>query len=171
MTGRNERPRPVVRLETADLEALRDLERHCFSYHWSEEQFKLGLARNVFHFLGVKDQGRLTAYLAFSVAGGDMEILNLGVHPDHRRKGHASNLMTTLLHLCRKMGIEAGYLDVKPSNTPAIALYEKFGFTCYGRRKNYYPDTGESALLYRRDFQKPPPGATAPKPEAKETDP
>ncbi|MDK2957037.1 MAG: [ribosomal protein S18]-alanine N-acetyltransferase [Desulfovibrionales bacterium] len=161
---------PVARLGLADIAALRDLEQLCFSYHWSEAQFKLGLERGAFHFLGTKDQGRLTAYVAFSAVAGEMEILNLGAHPDYRRQGLATNLLCAVLHICRKMGIETGYLDVKPSNLPAIALYEKLGFTCYGRRKNYYPDTGESALLYRYDF--PHPGADAAKPQSasKESD-
>jgi ribosomal-protein-alanine N-acetyltransferase len=151
-------------LGLADIEALRDLERLCFSYHWSEAQFKLGLERGVFHFLGTKDQGRLTAYAAFSAVAGEMEILNLGVQPDYRRQGLATNLLCAVLHICRKMGIETGYLDVKSSNLPAIALYEKIGFVCYGRRKNYYPDTGESALLYRYDFSKP--GTDTPEPQS-----
>jgi ribosomal-protein-alanine N-acetyltransferase len=169
-TNQGEHRPAVVRLETGDLAAVRALERACFSYHWSEEQFKLGLERGAFHVLGVKVRGELVAYLAFSMVAGEMEILNLGVHPSHRRRGHADNLVRALLHLCRKRGIETGYLDVKPSNEPAIALYEKHGFSCYGRRKNYYPDTGESALLYRFDFGGAEAAEPSPQSQPKEPD-
>jgi ribosomal-protein-alanine N-acetyltransferase len=128
------------------------LERRCFEYHWSEEQYRLGLEKGAFRILGVIEHGRPTAYLAFSLVAGEMEILNLAVHPTFRRKGLASALMRALFAACREAGAEEGFLDVKRSNEAAIALYLRFGFELYGERKRYYPDTKEDALLFRCSF-------------------
>lgn len=130
-----------------------NLERLCFQYHWTQEQFKLGLERGVYRILGIRVRGLLVAYLAFSLIEGVMEVLNLAVHPRHRRQGHAAVLMAELVRICGESGVLSGYLDVKRSNLAAIDLYTKFGFIQYGVRRNYYPDTGEDALLFRREFQ------------------
>ncbi|WP_250645478.1 ribosomal protein S18-alanine N-acetyltransferase [Salidesulfovibrio onnuriiensis] len=129
-----------------------ELEKACFAYHWTEEQFRLGLERNAFHIFGVREEGRLVGYLAFSMIVDEMEILNLAVHPDFRRRGLARRLLAAVMDVCREKGMQSGFLDVKESNAPAISLYEDFGFQRNGRRKRYYPDTKEDALLYRYDF-------------------
>ncbi len=143
----------VVRLDMADLPEVVRLERACFAYHWTEEQFKLGLVRGAYHVLGIKDGERLLAYLAFSIIGPEMEILNLAVDPPYRRQGLGARLLAALEAVCRKKNVAQGFLDVKVSNLPAIDLYRKFGFIQCGVRRNYYPDTGEDALLFSRDFQ------------------
>ncbi len=129
-----------------------ELEKACFEYHWTEEQFRLGLERGAFFIFGAHEGERLVGYLAFSMIVDEMEILNLAVHPDFRRKGIARELLAAVMRMCGERGMKSGFLDVKESNAPAIALYEKFGFRRNGVRKRYYPDTKEDALLYRYDF-------------------
>lgn len=142
----------VVALGIGDLPGLMRLERRCFDYHWNEEQYRLGLERGAFRILGIIEHGSPVAYLAFSLVAGEMEILNLAVHPSFRRRGLATALLRALFALCRAENAEAGFLDVKRSNAPAIALYARFGFEQYGERKRYYPDTKEDALLFRCSF-------------------
>lgn len=143
---------PVVRLGLADLSEVVRLERACFPYHWTEEQFKLGLGRGAYHVLGIRDGDRLAAYLAFSVIAGEMEILNLAVDPPQRRRGLATRLMAALEEICRARQVVSGFLDVRASNLPAIDLYRKFGFSQCGVRRAYYPDNGEDALLFSREY-------------------
>lgn len=151
MIGRGQKPH-VVDITLADLPGLMRLERRCFDYHWNEEQYRLGLEKGAFRIFGIVEHGNPIAYLAFSQVVDEVEILNLAVHPTCRRKGFGKALMHALLAHCRRSGIRHGFLDVKRSNVPAIALYTKFGFTQYGERKCYYPDTKEDALLFRLDF-------------------
>lgn len=154
----------VDRLGPGDLPEVTRLERLCFAYHWTEEQFKLGLERGAFHILGVRVPGGLAAYLAFSLLGGDMEILNLAVDPALRRQGLATRLLHALEAVCREREVTRGFLDVKVSNQAAIDLYGKFGFKQCGVRKKYYPDTGEDALLFSKEYdtdQDPGPAPTA----------
>lgn len=138
----------------ADIAGVMDLERMCFRTRWTREQFLLGLERRAFRILGVRLRGVLVAYVAFSVIAGEMEILNIAVHPFHRRKGLARLLLADVLETCRAEKVEQGFLEVRRSNTGAIDLYEKFGFIQVGTRKNYYPDNNEDALLYRLDISR-----------------
>jgi ribosomal-protein-alanine N-acetyltransferase len=135
-----------------DLAGVMELERMCFRTRWTREQLLLGLERHAFRILGVRIRGVIVAYAAFSVISGEMELMNIAVHPFHRRKGLARLLLGDVLSICRAEKVEQGFLEVRRSNAPAIDLYEKFGFIQVGVRKNYYPDNQEDALLYRLDF-------------------
>lgn len=142
----------VLPLGPDDLADVMELERQCFRTRWTREQFLLGLERGAFHILGVRERGVLIAYAAYSVIVDEMELMNIGVHPFYRRKGHAKELMAEMLRRCRERGVVAGFLEVRTSNAGAIALYRRFGFEQKGLRKGYYPDNGEDALLFRLDF-------------------
>jgi ribosomal-protein-alanine N-acetyltransferase len=142
----------VERLGPLDMGAVMALEKLCFAYQWTEAQFRLGLERGAYHILGIKRAGGLLAYVAFSVIKDEMEILNLAVHPEHRRQGLGEKLLAVTVEHCAALGVRRGYLDVKRSNTAAIDLYRKFGFNQTGVRAKYYPDDGEDALLFEREF-------------------
>lgn len=144
----------VVPLGESDMEELIELERLCFAYHWTREQFAMGLERGVYRILGARCQGRLAGYIAFSLIEDEMEILNLAVHPDFRRRGLGQSLLAGAFAICAGKGIAKSFLDVKASNTAAIDLYRKFGYEQIGVRKGYYPDTREDALLFRHDFKR-----------------
>lgn len=139
-------------LGPADIRAVMELEALCFAYHWTEEQFRLGLERGAFHILGVRRSGKIVGYIAYSVIQDEMEVMNLAVHPEFRRQGLGATLLDAALGHSRRAGARQGFLDVKESNLPAIDLYRKFGFKQIGVRKRYYPDTLEDALLFRCDI-------------------
>ena len=91
-------------------------------------------------------------YLIFWVVLDEMHILNLAVHPDHRRRSIAQRLLAEGLAQARTLGAELAWLEVRPSNLAALALYESFGFKEVGRRPRYYDDTQEDALLLTLDW-------------------
>lgn len=142
----------VTRLGVSDIQDLMDLESRCFDYHWSREQFLLGLEKEAFQVLGIRMKGVLVAYIAFSIIVDEMEILNLAVLPEYRRQGLAEKLLSSSFKMCVAFGVKKSFLDVKESNEAALRLYRKFGYKQYGVRKKYYPDTREDALLFRYDF-------------------
>jgi ribosomal-protein-alanine N-acetyltransferase len=143
----------IVQLGVADVQDLIELEKMCFAYHWTHDQFCLGLERGAFRVLGIQKGGRLAGYIAFSLIEDEMEILNLAVHPDFRRKRLAANLLDRAFEVCVKNKIAKSFLDVKASNSAALKLYRKYGYKQIGVRKKYYPDTKEDALLFRYDFK------------------
>jgi ribosomal-protein-alanine N-acetyltransferase len=87
--------------------------------------------------------------LAWQVAD-EFELLDLGTDPAFRRRGVGRALLDALLERARAGGASAVYLEVRPSNAAALALYRAAGFTDLARRPRYYPD-GEDALLLRYD--------------------
>ncbi|MFW6324452.1 MAG: ribosomal protein S18-alanine N-acetyltransferase, partial [Desulfovibrionales bacterium] len=115
-------------------------------------QFEQGIKQSAFHVFGIKKQDRLLAYVSFSQVHDEMEIFNIAVEKTWRRKGLASRLLGFILQMNCKMGIKKCYLEVRESNLAARRLYEKFGFHAVGRRKGYYPDTGEDAIIMRAEM-------------------
>ncbi|NES25320.1 MAG: ribosomal protein S18-alanine N-acetyltransferase, partial [Symploca sp. SIO3E6] len=86
----------------------------------------------------------------------EAHITILAVHPDWRRQGLGQLLLYALLKKATELKLEWATLEVKPSNQAALSLYQKFGFTEAGRRRCYYQDTGEDALiLWRGGLQTP----------------
>ena len=79
--------------------------------------------------------------------------MNVAVHPDRRRQGIAENLITHLIQELKNRGSHALMLEVRASNAPAIALYEKLGFRQVGLRKNYYRNPKEDALILRKEWE------------------
>ena len=77
----------------------------------------------------------------------ELHILQVATHPAARRQGLARALLAQILHAAREAGCAQALLEVRQSNAPAIALYAALGFEAVGRRRRYYSDTGEDALL------------------------
>lgn len=71
----------------------------------------------------------------------------LAVHPSYRRQGFGQVLLQALLTVAQQQGLERATLEVRASNQSALSLYQKFGFQEVGRRRRYYPDTGEDGLI------------------------
>jgi ribosomal-protein-alanine N-acetyltransferase len=86
----------------------------------------------------------------------EAHITILVVHPDYQRQGLGQAMLLALLQVASDRGLERATLEVRASNQPALSLYQKFGFKIAGRRRRYYKDTNEDALiLWRGDLQQP----------------
>lgn len=144
---------PVFRrLEIGDAAAMAALEHKCFSLPWTLVQCEGAFGQKAFAAFGLWTEKELDAYISVYHAAGEMEILNLAVREERRRQGFGMRLLRMVLQVAHKMGIQKVSLEVRHGNLPAIALYESAGFCQQGRRKRYYPDTGEDALLYVFNF-------------------
>lgn len=86
-------------------------------------------------------------YIIYWVVAEEMHIMNLAVHPQNRRQGIARALLKEAMSRARALGAEVSWLEVRPSNQEAQALYESFGFKKVGLRPGYYADNQEDALL------------------------
>jgi len=86
----------------------------------------------------------------------EAHITILAVHPAYQRQGLGQAVLLALLQVAADRGLERATLEVRASNQPALSLYQKFGFKIAGRRRRYYKDTNEDALiLWRGDLQHP----------------
>jgi ribosomal-protein-alanine N-acetyltransferase len=86
--------------------------------------------------------------LAWSVVD-ELHLLDMATHPQHRRQGHSRTLLSALVALAQSERKRLILLEVRTSNTAAIALYQSAGFETTGVRRGYYSDTGEDALEMR----------------------
>jgi ribosomal-protein-alanine N-acetyltransferase len=136
--------------QPADARAVGALERRCFADPWSEGSFREAFGPG-WSFGYVAEAGLdVTGYVVAREVAGSGEILNLAVAPEARREGLARALLHTALDALRRRGATEVYLEVRESNDGARRLYEAEGFTPAGRRRDYYRQPLEDALvLYR----------------------
>jgi [ribosomal protein S18]-alanine N-acetyltransferase len=148
----------IRRAGLADVSAIWAIETLSFPTPWSRWSFLAELGQQNSHMLvagpSPPQSWQTWGYLIFWVVLEEMHILNLAVHPAHRRQGIARQLLSEGLAQARKLGAELAWLEVRPSNAPARALYESFGFKEVGRRPRYYDDTHEDALLLTLEMGK-----------------
>ena len=137
--------RRVRRLAYADLPSVLAIERRAFQTPWSLAMFVLELSKPSGICLAVTTERGLVGYLVCSRYADVWHLMNVAVAPEHRRRGIATELME---HLFAEAGPGARFtLEVRKSNRPAIAMYERFGFRPAGHRRRYYHDNGEDALI------------------------
>jgi len=142
----------LIRLAKADIPALAALEKVCFETPWSPDQYAGVFDGASFLAFGIRRGEKLVSFVTLHAAAGEMEIVNIATHPEFRRRGHARTLLAHALQVCRNMGIQHGYLEVRRSNAAARGLYGAFGFTQAGVRKRYYPDNREDAVVMRLEL-------------------
>ena len=145
----------IRRLTYADLPQVIAIERRAFPTPWSLAMFVLELSKPSGICLAALDaarsggEGRMVGYLVCSRYDTVWHLMNVAVDPDHRRVGIATALLEDLI--ARIGDPDARYtLEVRQSNEPAIALYERYGFRGAGLRRRYYQDNGEDALIMWR---------------------
>ncbi len=137
----------------ADLPQVIAIERRAFPTPWSLAMFVLELSKPSSICQAAVEpngsrMGQLLGYLICSRYADAWHLMNIAVDPPRRRRGIAVSLLQGLIETA---GPDASYtLEVRPSNAPAIALYERFGFYSAGTRARYYQDTGEDALIMWR---------------------
>ena len=136
----------------ADLDAVEAIERLSFSTPWERQAFSDELARPWAR-LEVLRQVASDCIVAFSnywLVADELHILNIAVHPDERRHGHAARLLDHILSEASHHKMRVVLLEVRFSNLAAQALYRKFGFCEVGKLPKYYADTGEDASMMDR---------------------
>lgn len=125
-----------------------EIERLCFSDPWSEKMLAEHLANPCSLTLAaVGDTGRLLGYVGLLAVVDEGYITNVAVRPDCRRQGVASSLLQALEARGRARNLTFLTLEVRQSNAPARALYEKLGYIQAGLRRNYYENPREDAVI------------------------
>lgn len=135
-------------LTVADLDTIIAIENRAYDFPWTIGIFRDCLRVGYCCWCYMID-GEICGYGVMSVAAGESHILNLTVSPEHQRQGIGEKLLKHFMQLARRHNADIVMLEVRPSNTGAIALYRKLGFNELGVRPNYYPaEHGrEDALL------------------------
>jgi ribosomal-protein-alanine N-acetyltransferase len=135
--------RPFV---IADLPAVLQIEQASFPSPWKEEFFLHELHHQYSRVLVAALEGQVVGYLCRWCIADEVQILNVAVHPCYRRRGIGKTLLRDVLTEARLDGVRSVSLEVRSSNTSAIALYEGLGFRQVTVRRRYY-ENGEDAYL------------------------
>lgn len=140
--------RPVMMKDcAAHLEGAAELERLCFSSPWSVNSLKLLTNDGIGVGFVCELDGKVVAYGGMLVAVDEGQITNIAVHPDYRRRGLASTVLNSLMRHAKSCHADSVTLEVRASNTAAIALYKKAGFAEVGRRRGFYTKPTEDAVI------------------------
>ena len=140
------------RATAADLDRIDEIERHSFKSPWPRSIFEDELARDWARVDVAIVDGTLRAFANHWIVAGEQSILAIATHPDLRGRGIARELLAHILDAARAAHCTLSTLEVRRSNAPAIALYERAGFRTIHVRTGYYSDDHEDALVMRLDL-------------------
>jgi len=145
-----ESPR-LAAMREADLDEVLAIESAVYSHPWSRGNFADSL-RSGYTCRTWRQGPELLGYFVLMAAVGEAHLLNLSVAAGRQRRGHGAALLAEAMRIARELGARHIFLEVRPSNRPGQALYERFGFHRVARRRGYYPAANgrEDALVLSR---------------------
>jgi [ribosomal protein S18]-alanine N-acetyltransferase len=121
-----------------DLDEVMAIESAIYTHPWTRGNFADSL-RAGYECRVLRLGGELLGYFVLMVAAGEAHLLNLSIAAAHQRSGHGSGLLGEAMGLARSQGARSLFLEVRPSNSAAQALYTRFGFRKIAVRRGYYP--------------------------------
>ncbi len=146
-------PFHIRRMRLEDVDAVHEIDRISFTTPWPRRSYLHELTDNPASHLWVaeapdSEKGpQVAGMIALWLIVDEIHIGTLATHPRYRRRGIARRLLSTALRFALQQSVRTATLEVRPSNVAAQALYAQFGFTVAGRRRAYYHDNNEDALL------------------------
>lgn len=131
---------------------IAELEKICFNDPWSKKSIASELNNKLSLWLVAVDGETVIGYVGSQTVLGETDMMNIAVHPDYRKQGIGTELILELIRELSARGSHSLMLEVRASNEPAISVYAKLGFSEIGRRKNYYRNPKEDALILRKEW-------------------
>ncbi len=145
---------PSRRMREQDLTRVLEIERRAYDFPWTAGVFRDCMRVGYGCWVGLSAD-TVVGYLILSVVAGEAHVLNLCIDPARHGEGHGARLLEAGLDHAARLGAESIFLEVRPSNRPALQLYERRGFCEVGMRPGYYPVIGgrrEDALILARQL-------------------
>jgi [ribosomal protein S18]-alanine N-acetyltransferase len=144
-------PQPVSiqPMADADIDEVMEIERLSFRAPWSRNVFLEELGRDWARvdIVRTADTGAVVAFANYWLVADELHILNVAVHPQHRRQGHATRLLAHMVDIASGNKCRCVTLEVRRSNAVAQGLYRRFAFRAVGVRPNYYAEDQEDAIV------------------------
>ena len=145
----------IVPMNDETAPQVAEIEGLCFTDPWSESSIRSELRNPWAIWRTAMDGDTVAAYLGVQYGIDGADIMNIAVRPEYRRQGLAEMLLQDMYAILKEKNQLWLTLEVRSSNAPAIALYEKEGFQTVGLRKNYYRSPREDAILMTLYFNEP----------------
>ena len=130
-----------------DIAQVAEIERQIFSIPWSEKAFRDSMESDNTIYIVAKENDNVAGYAGMYLSFEEGNITNVAVNPLSRRKGIGEKIVRDILNTAYEKGVRDVFLEVRETNSVAIALYEKIGFKEEGIRKNFYDKPRENALI------------------------
>ena len=148
---------PVVlrEMRESDLPRVIEIENASYTVPWSETTFRGLLRRHDAELFVALMNDWIVGHVVYWYVLDQGELGNVAVAPEARSRGVGAMLVAEVLRRASERGVRELFLEVRPTNTNARQLYEKYGFAQVGRRKNYYQAPVEDALVMRRQLPVP----------------
>lgn len=143
----------ITKMEPRHVPQVAALEKRCFSDPWSEKSITSELENELALWLVALEGDTVAGYVGSQTVMDETDMMNIAVHPDFRHQGIATGLVVDLIGALKLRGSHCLTLEVRASNEPAKALYEKMGFRMVGRRPGYYQNPREDALILRKEWE------------------
>lgn len=144
----------IRKMTIEDLDGVMEVEEKSFTIPWSRQSFEEELFHNKYAVYNIATyHNKIVGYIGMWKVVDEVNITNVAVHPEYRSLGIGSALLGEVIKIANVMNMVNIYLEVRQSNLLAQKLYEKFGFQKVGRRKQYYSDNREDALLMTKELQ------------------
>jgi ribosomal-protein-alanine N-acetyltransferase len=137
----------VRRMNALDIDGVLAVEQQSFTTPWSREGFVNEMNHELSYYLVLVEAGNIIGYAGMWLIVDEAHVTNIAILPEYRGRKLGNKLMTALLEHAKARGATRMTLEVRASNEVAQGLYNKFGFTSQGRRRNYYTDNKEDALI------------------------
>lgn len=138
----------VSDLTLKNIDDIVEIEKLSFKTPWTKEAFIYELTRNkCAKYRAIFNNGSVVGYGGMWIMIDEAHITNIAIHPEFRGIGLGNLIMEDLIDEARDNGAHSMTLEVRTGNTAALNLYKKFGFVEVAKRKGYYQDTGEDAII------------------------
>lgn len=141
----------VTDVRLCHIDAIEVIEKQCFSMPWTRDMLIKQASGDMYIFLAAENEsGEAVGYIGLMYVLDEGYISNIAVSPDWRRRGVGDMLIDELIIRAKEKELSFVTLEVRESNLAAIGLYKKHGFSEVGRRRNYYEQPRENAILMTR---------------------
>ena len=142
----------IFTMTLKDLEQMKDTLYSDFDNFWSYNVLKQELENKNTTYIVAKENNEIIGFAGISTCLDEATLNNIVVKKSHRNRGIGGELLESLIELCSELRMNSFTLEVDTENTPAIHLYEKFGFKNLGIRKKYYNNTRDAFIMTKYDL-------------------
>ena len=142
----------ILKMAESHVPQIAELEKLCFHDPWSISSIASEVSNRLSLWLVAAEDDQVIGYVGSQTVLGETDMMNIAVHPEYRKQGIVTLLINDLVDKLKEQGSHSLMLEVRASNEPAISVYRKLDFMEVGRRKNYYRNPKEDALILRKEW-------------------